>query len=117
MDMVVNQASLKRDGVQDFVSLRATALVLASYALFILGYFLSTPTVTFEAWQGLFSNLAVKVYTLAALVCMMVHTRIGLWQVLTDYVKNAKLRAILGFFLNLMAFAYVAVGFFVLWSV
>jgi succinate dehydrogenase / fumarate reductase membrane anchor subunit len=48
---------------------------------------------------------------------MMVHTRIGLWQVLTDYVKNAKLRAILGFFLNLMAFAYVAVGFFVLWSV
>jgi len=117
MDMVVNQASLKRDGVQDFVSLRATALVLASYALFILGYFLSTPTVTFEAWQGLFSNLAVKVYTLTALVCMMIHTRIGLWQVLTDYIKCSKLRAILGFLLNLMAFSYVVIGFFVLWSV
>lgn len=115
--MVVNQATLKRDGVQDFVSLRATAIVLASYALFVLGYFLTTPVVTFEAWNGLFSNLAVKVYTLIALVCMMVHTRIGLWQVLTDYVKSSKLRAIFGFFLNLIAFSYVAIGLFVLWSV
>jgi succinate dehydrogenase / fumarate reductase membrane anchor subunit len=115
--MVVNQATLKRDGVQDFVSLRATALVLASYALFIIGYFITTPEVTFEAWQGLFSNLFVKVFTFAALVCMMIHTRIGLWQVLTDYIKNAKLRAILGFLLNLLAFVYVAVGVFVLWGV
>lgn len=115
--MVLNQASLKRDGVQDFVSLRATALVLAAYALFILGYFIATPEVTFEAWQGLFSNLAVKVFTLAALISMMIHTRIGLWQVLTDYIKNAKLRAVLSFVLNLMAFAYVAVGLFVLWGV
>ena len=28
MDMVINQATLKRDGVQDYVSLRATALCL-----------------------------------------------------------------------------------------
>jgi succinate dehydrogenase / fumarate reductase membrane anchor subunit len=115
--MVVNQASLKRDGVQDFVSLRATALVLASYVLFILGYFVCTPEVTYEAWQGLFSNLAVKVYTLTALVCMMIHTRIGLWQVLTDYIKSASTRAVLSFLLNLLAFLYVAVGVFVLWSV
>jgi succinate dehydrogenase / fumarate reductase membrane anchor subunit len=47
----------------------------------------------------------------------MVHTRIGLWQVLTDYVKCAKLRAVLGFVLNLMAVAYVAIGLIVLWGV
>lgn len=113
--MVVNQASLKRNGVQDFVSLRVTALILTAYSLFIIGYFLTTPQVTFEAWQGLFSNLAVKVFTFSALVCMMLHTQIGLWQVLTDYVKSAKLRAVLGFILNMMSFVYVAVGLFVLW--
>ena len=89
--MVLNQATLKRDGVQDFVSLRTTALIISAYAIFIIGYFLATPEVTFEAWTGLFSNLAMKGFTLITLVCIMVHTRIGLWQVLTDYVKCAKL--------------------------
>ena len=75
------------------------------------------PEVTYDAWTGLFSNLAMKGATLSTLVCIMVHTRIGLWQVLTDYVKGAKLRAFLGFVLNLMAVAYVAVGLIVLWGV
>ncbi len=115
--MVLNSATLKRDGVQDYVSLRTTALILSAYALFIIGYFLATPEVTFDGWKALFSNLAMKVFTITALVCMMIHTRIGLWQVLTDYVKCSTMRAVLGFVLNLMAFAYVATGLFVLWGV
>ena len=103
--MVLNQATLKRDGVQDYVSLRTTALIISAYAIFIIGYFLATPEVT------------LKGFTLVTLVCIMVHTRIGLWQVLTDYVKNSKLRAFLGFVLNLMAVAYVAIGLIVLWGV
>ena len=45
--MVLNQASLKRDGVQDYVSLRASAIVLALYSylrflpLYPRGYFRS----------------------------------------------------------------------------
>ena len=115
--MVLNQATLKRDGVQAYVSLRTTALIIAAYAVFIVGYLLLTPELTFEAWKGLFSNLAVKAATLVTLVCIMIHTTIGLWQVLTDYVKCSTLRSILGFVLNLMALAYVAIGLFVLWGV
>ncbi|PHI37617.1 succinate dehydrogenase, hydrophobic membrane anchor protein [Pseudoalteromonas sp. GCY] len=115
--MVLNQATLKRDGVQDYVSLRTTALIILAYAVFIVGYLLITPELTYEAWSGLFSNLAVKASTMITLVCIMVHTRIGLWQVLTDYVKNSTTRTILGFVLNLMALAYVAIGLFVLWGV
>ena len=80
--MVLNQATLKRDGVQDFVSLRATALIISAYAIFIIGYFLCTPEVTFEAWQGLFSNLAMKGFTLITLSLHYGSCRIGLWQVL-----------------------------------
>jgi succinate dehydrogenase / fumarate reductase membrane anchor subunit len=115
--MVTNQASIKRDGVQDFVSLRTTALVILAYCVFLLWFFVTAPTITYEVWSGLFSNLAVKVFTLAALVSVMIHVRIGLWQVLTDYVKAPKLRAGIQFVLNLIAFAYVAVGIFVLWGV
>lgn len=115
--MVTNQASLKRDGVQDFVTLRATALIVTAFTLCIFWFFATTDNVTYEVWSGFFSSIGMKVFTLATLISIMLHVRIGLWQVLTDYVKAPKLRAVVQFFLNLIAFAYVAVGLFVLWGV
>ena len=115
--MVPKQASIKRNGDQDYVSLRATAFIIALYTFFIAGFFITTDEVTFDVWHGLFSGLAMKVFTLAALVSVMIHVRIGLWQVLTDYVKPTGLRAIIQYVLNIIAFVYVAAGLFVLWGV
>ncbi len=115
--MIANQASMKRNGIQDYVTIRGSAAVITAFAAYMLYFFVSTPTITFEVWQGLFASIYMKAFTLAALVAIMLHVRIGLWQVLTDYVKAHTLRAGLQFVLNLIAFAYVAVGLFVLWSV
>lgn len=115
--MVTNQASLKRDGVQDYVTLRATALIITLFTLYMAYFFITTPVITFEIWQGLFKGLIMKVFTLATLVAIMYHVRIGLWQVLTDYVKAPGLRAAIQYILNIIAFVYVAVGLFVLWGV
>ena len=115
--MVTNQASIKRDGVQDYVSLRATAAIIFAYSVFMAWFFITTDNLTFIEWRGLFSGLAMKVFTLATLVAVMIHVRIGLWQVLTDYVKATGLRAGLQYILNIIAFGYVAVGLFVLWGV
>ena len=115
--MVTSQASMKRDGIQDWVSLRATASIIALFTFYMAYFFVTTESVTFEVWSALFSSLFMKVFTFAALVAVMVHVRIGLWQVLTDYVKPHSLRALIQYALNLIAFAYVAVGVFVLWGV
>lgn len=115
--MVTNQASLKRDGVQDYVSLRATAIIILAFTVFMTGFFITTPQVSYDVWTALFSHIGMKVFTLATLVAIMIHVRIGLWQVLTDYVKASKIRALAQYTLNLIAFIYVAVGLFVLWSV
>ncbi|GBL03247.1 succinate dehydrogenase, hydrophobic membrane anchor protein [Glaciecola sp. KUL10] len=115
--MVTNQASIKRDGIQDYVSIRATAAIILAFTIFMTYFFVSTPNITFEVWQGLFSGVLMKAFTLATLIAIMIHVRIGLWQVLTDYVKATGLRAGLQYVLNLIAFAYVAVGLFVLWGV
>ncbi|NCP64367.1 MAG: succinate dehydrogenase, hydrophobic membrane anchor protein [Paraglaciecola sp.] len=115
--MVTSQASLKRDGVQDYVTIRATAIIMTAFSLYMAWFFLATPQITYEVWHGLFASLAMKVFTLATLLSIMLHIRIGLWQVLTDYVKAPGLRAALQFILNLIAFVYVAVGLFVLWGV
>ncbi|MGB3726203.1 MAG: succinate dehydrogenase, hydrophobic membrane anchor protein [Glaciecola sp.] len=115
--MISNHASIKRNGIQDYVTLRASAAVITVFAAYMLYFFISTPTITFEVWQGLFASIYMKAFTMAALVAIMMHVRIGLWQVLTDYVKAHKLRTALQFVLNLIAFAYVAVGLFVLLGV
>lgn len=115
--MVTNQASLKRDGVQDFVTIRATALIITLFSFYMGWFFIATPTITFEIWQDLFSGMFMKVFTLITLIAIMFHVRIGLWQVLTDYIKPAGLRAAMQYSLNILAFVYVAVGIFVLWGV
>ncbi|MGQ8363920.1 succinate dehydrogenase, hydrophobic membrane anchor protein [Glaciecola sp. 1036] len=115
--MVTNQASIKRNGIQDFVTLRATAAIILAFTLYMVYVFVSTEEMTYLVWKGVFSSVSVKAFTLAALVSVMLHVRVGLWQVLTDYVKAHKLRMVLQYILNLIAFAYVAIGLFVLWGV
>ncbi|WP_158970343.1 succinate dehydrogenase, hydrophobic membrane anchor protein [Paraglaciecola sp. L3A3] len=115
--MVTGQASLKRNGVQDFVTIRGTAIIMTAFSLFMAWFFISTPEITYSIWQDLFSGLAMKVFTFLALTSVMFHVRVGMWQVLTDYVKAPGLRAIIQFILNLIAFVYVVIGLFVLWGV
>ena len=108
--MVTGQASLKRNGVQDYVTTRATALIMTAFSLFMGWYFIATPDITYAVWNELFSGLAMKVFTFITLVSIM-------WQVLTDYVKAPGLRAFIQFIINLTASVYVVVGLFVLWGV
>ncbi len=115
--MVINQASMKRNGIQDYVTLRASAAVISAFSLFMVYFFISTPVITYDVWQSLFASIYMKAFTLLALVAVMMHVKIGLWQVLTDYVKPYKVRTVLQFILNIIAIAYVAVGLFVLWGV
>lgn len=114
--MDVNQASIKRNGIQDFLSLRATGLIIAAYALCILGFILTNDNITYQAWKELFSGLGMKIFTMLALCCISIHARIGMWQVATDYIKNARQRAVLAFVVSLLSFSYVAAGLFVLWG-
>lgn len=115
--MVINQASMKRNGIQDYVSLRASAAVISAFSIYMTYFFIATEQITFEVWQELFSSIFMKAFTLITLLAILMHVRIGLWQVLTDYVKAHNVRIVLQFILNLMAYAYVAVGLFVLWGV
>ncbi|WP_111978432.1 succinate dehydrogenase, hydrophobic membrane anchor protein [Algibacillus agarilyticus] len=115
--MVTNAATLGRSGVHDFLIIRASALVLAAFAIFLLAYFCTHPSLTYTEWSGLFSMVSMKVFTIIALFGLLAHAWIGLWQVLTDYVKCTRLRMFLQFVLNLAALSYFVTGLVVLWGV
>lgn len=115
--MVNVATTVGRSGVHDFILLRASAVILALYIFLLVGFFIVTPQVTFDVWQAFFSNMAVKISTLLAIVSLVVHAWIGVWQVLTDYVKPAFLRGALQFIFSLTLLAYLAAGLTIVWGV
>lgn len=115
--MVGNVATLGRNGIHDFILIRASALVLAAYSIFMLCFFICTPEVTYEIWQGLFANLAMKIFTILAVIAVLFHAWIGIWQVLTDYVKNIKVRGLLQFIFTITLFVYVLAVLLTVWGV
>ncbi len=114
--MVKVAGTFGRSGVHDFVLIRASAVVLLAYALYLIG-FVASADISYTTWSGFFSLTVTKVFTLFALISMLVHAWIGLWQVLTDYVKCTKLRGALQFALTSVAIVYVIFGFVILWGV
>ncbi|BAJ02709.1 succinate dehydrogenase, hydrophobic membrane anchor protein [Shewanella violacea] len=115
--MVTNAASLGRSGVHDFILIRASAIILALYTIFVVGFIALSSPLTYDAWHGLFSALPMKVFTLLALVAILIHAWIGVWQVLTDYVKPLMLRGLLQFVVVVAAFSYLAAGILIVWGV
>jgi len=115
--MVGNAATVGRSGVHDFILIRASAIILAAYTLYILGFFVITPDVTYGVWQEFFSGLCTKVFTILALFALLIHAWIGIWQVLSDYVKPAFLRGSLQFFFSVTLLTYLVAGFLIVWGV
>jgi len=115
--MVSNASALGRNGVHDFILVRATAIVLTLYIIYMVGFFAISGDVTYEAWTGFFSSAFTKVFTLLALVSTLIHTWIGMWQVFTDYVKSTALRLGLQLLTVVALLVYVIYGFVVVWGV
>jgi succinate dehydrogenase / fumarate reductase membrane anchor subunit len=83
----------------------------------LLAFFAFTPEVTYDIWKGLFSGLCMKVFTLVSLFALLIHGWIGVWQVLSDYVKPAFLRGALQFLLSVTLLSYFVAGFLIVWGV
>ena len=115
--MVNNAATVGRSGVHDFLLLRASAIILAVFVFYILGFFIITPEVTFDIWQGFFSGLCTKIFTVLALFALLIHAWIGVWQVLSDYVKSNFLRGVLQFIFSVTLLVYLVVGLSTVWGV
>lgn len=114
--MVKNVMSLSGNGVADWFFQRVSAVILVVYTVFLIGFFLATPEFTYEAWSGLFANIWMKMFTLLAVLAFAAHAWIGLWTVLTDYVKQTALRIALQLFVALVLFIYFVIAFSAVWG-
>jgi succinate dehydrogenase / fumarate reductase, membrane anchor subunit len=79
-------------GLAGFLAQRVTAIVIALYALFLLGILLVSRDFSYDGWAGLFAPLWMKVITLLAVVALLYHAWIGVKDIWMDYVKPTGVR-------------------------
>ncbi|HBV39033.1 succinate dehydrogenase / fumarate reductase membrane anchor subunit [Erwinia persicina] len=115
--MLSNASALGRNGVHDWLLVRATSIVMTLYILYILGFIVMTDTLTYDIWRGFFASSVTKVFTLLTLFSILMHGWIGMWQVLTDYIKHLATRLLLQMAIVVVLFVYAIYGTVVVWGV
>jgi len=121
--MVTAVTSFGRSGLYDWLLQRFTAVVLLAYVLCIGGILATTPDLDYATWRQHFEGTPMKVFSLMALLSVIVHAWIGLWAVSTDYLtvrlmgeKATRLRVLFQGAYAVVLFAYLVWGVQILWG-
>ncbi|UVK77073.1 MAG: succinate:quinone oxidoreductase, membrane protein SdhD [Sodalis sp. Fse] len=115
--MLSNASALGRNGVHEWLLVRASAILICLYVIYLLGFIIFADTITYDSWHGFFAKSMTKVFTMLTLFSILVHTWIGMWQVLTDYIKSLALRLLLQLTIIIVLLIYLFYGTVVMWSV
>lgn len=84
--MVTNVTSLTRSGLADFVVQRASAVVIALYALCVFGFYLVNADLTHVQLVRYFSSTPMVLFSTLTVLATAAHTWIGMWTIGTDYI-------------------------------
>jgi succinate dehydrogenase / fumarate reductase membrane anchor subunit len=114
--MVTTVTSFGRSGLYDWLFQRISAVVLASYSVFMVIYLLVNPQLDFAQWDALFGMTSVRIFSLMALLSLGAHCWIGLWSVSTDYLKPFALRFAFQMVVGVLMFIYTVWGVQLLWG-
>lgn len=114
--MVTTITNFGRSGLSDWLVQRVSAVILATYSVFMVIYLLLNPQLDFAQWQALFNNTSMRIYSLMALLSLGAHCWIGLWSISTDYLKHFAVRFIFQMVVGLLMFIYTIWGVQLLWG-
>ena len=122
--MVTNVTNFSRSGLYDWMAQRVSAVVLAAYFLFLIGFLVMNPGLGYAEWHGLFAHTAMRIFSLLALVALGAHAWVGMWSISTDYLTPMALgkwatvvRFLFQAFCGIAMFALFVWGVQILWGV
>lgn len=115
--MGVSITNFSRSGLSDWLIQRFSAVVLALYTVFVVGFLLANPGLGFAEWKELFENTAFRIFSLLALISTVAHAWIGMWTISTDYLKPAGARFVFQVICFLAVFVYLVWGIEIIWGV
>lgn len=113
--MVDSVMSVSRSGVSDWLIQRVTAVLLALYVFFLVGFIYLHSNLNYNTWHALFANGVMQVMSLVALISIVLHAWVGMWTVITDYIKPAYMRLTLEVLLVVSLIGFLVWGVEILW--
>jgi succinate dehydrogenase / fumarate reductase membrane anchor subunit len=125
MDYVLMKSAtgLTGSGSRDWYIQRVSAVVLAAYTVVMFGLILCNSGLGYEQWAGVMLTLPMKIFSLLAVLSLVAHAWIGMWQVFTDYVTTRQmgpsasgLRLVLTSAVIISVFVYAIWGIQIFWA-
>lgn len=114
--MVSVATSLGRNGLQDWLLQRISAVILTLYTILLIVIWCYVPEGNMHAWKQIFSMGWMRYFTLFALLALIVHAWIGLWTVTTDYLKETWARLTTQIIIYATLLLYLIWGIQILWG-
>lgn len=114
--MVKSVLGVNHRGLTDWLIQRVSAVILAIYAVSLLIYFVLHPDISYAEWHSLFAQNWMKIATILLILALLFHAWVGIWTVLTDYVKNYILNILIQVVVLLALVAFFFFGLQILWG-
>ena len=112
VDIVTN---VSRSGLREWLLQRITAVIIGTYTVFLLIFFLINPDLQYNQWVELFMHPFMRIFSFLALLSVVYHAWIGIWIVLTDYLKCVWGRILLQVVVVIALLGYLAWGIDLIW--
>ena len=101
-------------GKINWIVARVTAVLIMIFVVDVSYFWLSHQHVSFTQWDDFFDDKLTVLLFFCALVSILFHAWIGVWTVLTDYIKNKTLQGLLEVLFVLFLCACLFCGFYLL---
>lgn len=115
--MVKSVLGVNHQGLSQWVFQRLTALIMVVYTIGLIAFMMGHSPLEYNVWHDLFANVWIKIATLTLVLSLLYHTWIGMWTILTDYVKAFVLNIILQMVIFLSLIACFFYSLFIVWGV
>ena len=113
---IKSATGLTGSGLRDWTMQRISAVVLAVYSVVMVGFFLLNGDITYEKWVTFIMSMPMRLLSLLAIVALAVHAWVGIWTVLTDYIKSTGLRIVLQAAMIIAILVYLFWGIMIFWG-
>lgn len=113
---LTNVTSLTSNGLRDWLIQRVTSLVMLFYIVFLVGFFLAHSSLNYEQWHELFSHRAMRLFSTLFLLSLLMHAWIGMWTIITDYIKPFALRLVVQILIMIGLFLCFIWGLAIFWG-
>lgn len=87
--------SLYAQGMRAWLLQRLSAVYIALYTLFMIGWFTLSYPVDYSEWNMLIRHPVMLVASVIFYLCLFVHAWVGVRDILVDYIKHGSVRFVL----------------------